>query len=478
MAGTGKSTVARTVAENFAKEKRLGASFFFSRGRGDLGNANKFFTTIAAQLTGAIPSLASHISEVLSNNREIIRQGLAEQWKHLIFQPVSRLKDTAIQSQIFVLVIDALDECEGEDDIRLILQLLARIKSMRGIQLRVFITSRPETHIRFSFRKLPDDNHEDFALHDIDEAIAQHDISLFLFNELQNIRKEHEIDEGWPSNKSVDSLARDAKGLFIYAATACRFIGSSKPPSPEDRLALLLQGSNASKSPTVELDKIYIQVLEHSVIGDSDDKEKEELAKQFKRIVGSIVLFFDMLTVDALAKLICIQKRTILAVLRNLHSVLDVPESQDRSIQLVHPSFRDFLLDKARCIEPKFCIDQKPLHKDICLSCIRLMSDHLEKDICKLKHPGILISKVDRSLIQYYISAEIQYACRYWVEHLLQSDLVLRDNDNVHQFLKDHFLHWMETLSLLGRTSDGVLMVRELESMSAVSSHGYCTITH
>ena len=37
MAGTGKSTIARTAARAFENEGRLGASFFFSRGEGDLG---------------------------------------------------------------------------------------------------------------------------------------------------------------------------------------------------------------------------------------------------------------------------------------------------------------------------------------------------------------------------------------------------------------------------------------------------------
>ncbi|KAL4766716.1 hypothetical protein BDW60DRAFT_201961, partial [Aspergillus nidulans var. acristatus] len=39
MAGTGKSTIARTVAQYFKKDGILGASFFFKRGRGDQGSA-------------------------------------------------------------------------------------------------------------------------------------------------------------------------------------------------------------------------------------------------------------------------------------------------------------------------------------------------------------------------------------------------------------------------------------------------------
>jgi len=50
LAGTGKSTIARTAAREWYRQKRLGASFFFSRGGGDLSHAGKFVTSIAIQL--------------------------------------------------------------------------------------------------------------------------------------------------------------------------------------------------------------------------------------------------------------------------------------------------------------------------------------------------------------------------------------------------------------------------------------------
>jgi len=64
MAGTGKSTVSRTVARRWSDEKRLGASFFFSRGQGDIANASKFFATLACQLAHTQPSLATPIRKL------------------------------------------------------------------------------------------------------------------------------------------------------------------------------------------------------------------------------------------------------------------------------------------------------------------------------------------------------------------------------------------------------------------------------
>jgi hypothetical protein len=58
LAGTGKSTIARTVAREHFGKKCLGASFFFVRGGRDLGHAGKFVTTIAIQLASSVPANA------------------------------------------------------------------------------------------------------------------------------------------------------------------------------------------------------------------------------------------------------------------------------------------------------------------------------------------------------------------------------------------------------------------------------------
>ncbi len=50
MAGTGKSTIARTIARACLDDSRLGASFFISRGGGERKTARAFVITIAVQL--------------------------------------------------------------------------------------------------------------------------------------------------------------------------------------------------------------------------------------------------------------------------------------------------------------------------------------------------------------------------------------------------------------------------------------------
>jgi hypothetical protein len=56
LAGTGKSTIARTVARSYFDEGRLAASFFFSRGGGDVSHAGMFVTSIAKQVAHNVPA--------------------------------------------------------------------------------------------------------------------------------------------------------------------------------------------------------------------------------------------------------------------------------------------------------------------------------------------------------------------------------------------------------------------------------------
>ena len=73
MAGTGKSTIARTVARRFsnADAASLGASFFFKRGEADRGNAAKLFPTLMRQLVARIPQLRDPVRAAIAKDSEI-----------------------------------------------------------------------------------------------------------------------------------------------------------------------------------------------------------------------------------------------------------------------------------------------------------------------------------------------------------------------------------------------------------------------
>jgi hypothetical protein len=77
---------------------------------------------------------------------------------------------------------------------------------------------------------------------------------------------------------------------------------------------------------------------------------------------------------------------------------------------------------------------------------------------------------VETNRVEHCLPPEAQYACRYWVDHLQRGEIGLcDDNGRVHKFLRQHFLHWLEALSLMRKMSEGVLMITALQSMLTVS---------
>src|SRR2546427_377252 len=77
--------------------------------------------------------------------------------------------------------------------------------------------------------------------------------------------------------------------------------------------------------------------------------------------------------------------------LDDLHAILDIPMEPTRQVRLHHPSFRDFLLDRKRCGDSNFWVDEKLAHMSLATSCIQLMSKFLKQDIYGVGRPGALV---------------------------------------------------------------------------------------
>ena len=482
MAGTGKSTISRTAAKLFEQKGLLGASFFFKKGEGDRGNASKFFTTIAAQLTAKIPSFAPLIGEVIDANPLISEKALKEQFRLLILEPLSKVPRVSQQAPRLILVVDALDECEREDDIRTILVLLSPFRDGTSEFLRVLVTSRPVLPIRLGFKKMPESTYENLVLHDIPQATIKHDISIFLHHELSKIRFNRSLNTDWPTQKDFQALVEMAIPLFIFATTVCSFVAENVG-NPKRRLATIIgyQGENRNKISKLgmqsenknrvsKLDTLYLPILEQ-LFTKQDEVETQRLAEEFREVVGTIIILADPLSTISLANLLGVEKYDITCKLDLLHSVLNVPINESQPVKLLHLSFRDFLLDPERSRNSPFWVDEEEEHERIASKCLQLMSknDCLKKDICGLQEPGITRDEIDTRTIDAFLPAEVQYACRYWFYHLERAHRSLEDNDQVHIFLQEHLLHWLEAMSLLQGTSESIMMITDLLSICKVS---------
>ncbi|KAJ5809521.1 uncharacterized protein N7503_001739 [Penicillium pulvis] len=458
MAGTGKSTISRTIAKSFKSEQLAVASFFFKRGEGDRGNAARFFPTLSKQLATMIPDLITSLTKALSINPDIEAKSLGEQFETLLFHPILGLEQVSSQIPVVVLIIDALDECESDDDIRVILQLLPRVQELTSIRLRIFLTSRPELPIRLEFSKIT--NHQHAALHEISERVTLRDISLFLKERFKKIRNEKNVPVSWPEEDEIRALVEMSAPLFISAATVCRFVEVNFDPVVCLTDLLKDQAKYATK-----MDKTYLPVLVRLLEGQEDDEA--QILQYFRQIIGLIILLAVPLSVNALSRLLKLQSRLITNFLDSFRSVISLPTDEDLPVRVFHLSFRDFLLQT----ESKFFVDEKHTHQEIAICCLNNMQTKLKKNICNLRGEGIIRAEIDRQTIDGYFPAELRYSCRYWAHHTAQcmefSDIIA----SALSFLQKHFLHWVEAMSLLGLLSEVVGIINLLQSAIQGNQH-------
>ncbi|KAL3490287.1 hypothetical protein BJX62DRAFT_238265 [Aspergillus germanicus] len=198
LAGTGKTTIAKTIAQDLHQQGSLAGSFFFSRRRDNCRSAEKLHSTLAYQLaTRSYPAhflmrYRSLLHEAVNPDPDIFSKAYREQWKHLIMSPLSQLDQGTVsrQSTSLVFVIDAVDECEPITDISPILQLLIQAARLKTVKVRFFVTSRPERSVHHAIHRVRE-NLKLRLLHEIESSVVSGDIRIFVEHGFGIIAEEH-----------------------------------------------------------------------------------------------------------------------------------------------------------------------------------------------------------------------------------------------------------------------------------------------
>ncbi|GKZ26438.1 hypothetical protein AbraIFM66951_007862 [Aspergillus brasiliensis] len=514
MAGTGKSTISRTFAAACQQRKSLvphgsplaphvylGATFFFDRTKPGRNTVEKLFPTISNELASSFPDARDKVCRAISENQFIGTQNLRNQWNKLILEPLLTLEKELLLPVTLVLLLDALDEAMSEDhneagkpahDIGGVLRLMATSGKLQHIRLKFFFTSRPEIFSQFRHVLSREVNIRNFELPKTSVMsqmanIPKDDITIYLEHRIRQVVSQATVDYPespvkptcWLSQDEergiVRTLAEKSDGLFIYAATACRFLEGvdCDLDDLQTRMRELSDVGTEGVSPQDNLDRTYSQILKYSVIYNSrkTKAEKHDFYELFERVIGAVVVLAEPLSIATLEDLLDLAEKApkTRRLLNSLSSVVSCGVGFGSPIQLLHLSFRDFLLGqpKRRCLYDEFCIDTKRAHADLFRSCLKLLSRTLKQDICSLDSPSFLTEDIDPSLLNQRIPASVRYASQYWSHHLQQAGIELFDDDCVHQFLKQNFLYWLEVMSLLRMIPTAIHNIIKLESYLA-----------
>ena len=451
LAGTGKSTIAQTFAETSFADGMLGASFFCSRDYDDKSNLQTIFPTLAFQLARRYPRFLEELLPVLRASHSVRQESLCTQMERLIVGP---LKSTQIPT---LIIIDALDECKDDEPASAILSILSRYVDEIP-DVKFFITGRPEPRIRSGFRlPLLRPITEVLRLHDVKRPLVDIDIKLYLRTRLTDIAKNRshcDVADDWPLSSDMDVLCEKAAGLFIYASTVVKFVGS-RHYHPLKRLTLLASlPQDTAHEGESGINSLYTEILRHAYRDVGPDNQ--DVYCRFRSVVGAVVLAFNPLSMMSLS---CLLRDfdtplDISTALDSLHSLLLIPEAIEDPIRTFHKSFPDFLMDPKRCQDTQFFVDPSVHHMEMLLSCLNLMEERLKRNICDLDDYAIL-SDVDdlTARRKEHIGDALEYACQFWTKHLLESSSSGSNNEKVHKtiekFFTTHLLSWIEVLIIM-----------------------------
>ena len=247
----------------------------------------------------------------------------------------------------------------------------------------------------------------------------------------------------------------------MYAVATVKFV-DHRNNGPEEQLDRLLKSAESSAcegkielKENTTLDSLYMSILQEAF--GHDDPEDDH---RIRSILGAVVLAANPLSPSTIATLLGFRIESVFLRLSSIHSLLLLRDI-NHPVQSFHKSFPDFIIDPNRCTNQRFHVSPANHHSELLISCLELMNQRLEKNMCKLPD-GVLNSEVDdlRERVEQYIDYGLQYACASWHKHLVDLHVVpahmAKITSVLHCFLEEKLLFWLEVLSILGTVRDGV----------------------
>ena len=268
-AGSGKSTIACTVAEHFNDETEseaqniLRANFFCSRQFEETRRQKYIISTIVYQLARQSRSYAHAL---LGANKFDSVDVLSKQMMDLLVGPWQEsATNRPPELPPYLVVVDALDEVEGQGGSAL-LELLTIVNGGQLQGLKFLITSRPQPELASLCKTFSSD--AVCRLYDVPKDTVRTDIVTYLKNKLPKLRDEPQLTH----------LAQKADGLFIYAATVVKYITPRSRMAKDEQLHLMHMlldrtwpMSSGAYTVVSLVDELYRQIL-WEAFSDLEDK--------------------------------------------------------------------------------------------------------------------------------------------------------------------------------------------------------------
>jgi hypothetical protein len=336
------------------------------------------------------------------------------------------------------LIADALDECDqGLTDLVELIQTSLSLSE----KVRWLVSSRPEVEL----------NNSDTAgtLLELDTQNLERPVNAYIKHKLSALESRTGYNHSVLSSVSSEVRQR-AENTFLWVALAFKELDSAEG---WDAVGII------RKIPPT-LSKLYDLMMTR--IEDGSELNRQRC----KNVLVATFLAYRPLSLDELAVVASLLPMMSRTIVEKCGSFLTVT---GETVHLIHQSAKDYLKANFELRLQKDGVLQG--HRKIVSRSLDAMST-LQRDIYGLQDLGLPIAEATTPGLDPL--ASIRYSCVYWVGHLCgiengHYEVGLCDNGTIHSFLKEHFLHWLEALSLCRSMSDGVASMAKLEALLQVN---------
>ena len=464
-AGSGKTTIAYTIAKRFEEggdATVLGGNFLCSRQFQETQSQTRIIPTIAYQLAHKCESYANALHVV--NKFNAVNHEVSSQMKNLLVGPW-QLSRASRHPEVppYLIVIDALDEIKGDGGSAFLRDLLITIEEYDLRGFKFLVTSRLDPRVAalcesFKFEAV-------CRLQDVPIEETTSDIETYLKTKLPELTGSSEFAK----------LGQRAGGLFIYAATAVKYLTPRDSITVGEQTLMLNDFLSKSYQPTISSSEatLVIDGLYRQIMCDAFSKLSGNVLARRLRTLYTFLCTAERTSASIVASLVLDgDEEPARAVLRDLHAVLYT--TQDDRVFWYHASFPDFIFSEERsnfCINNKnftFSCNESTHHRLLGESCFSIMKS--EKFGLRFNMGNISSSFLfdhDNAAelseqVNQNISAVLRCSSRYWNRHLPSPLLINIDNllCCISEFLQICVLFWIEAMNLLGLSNQCTLMLQ------------------
>jgi hypothetical protein len=245
----------------------------------------------------------------------------------------------------------------------------------------------------------------------------------------------------------IQALSRHSAGLFQWCSTAIKLIRQAHDLN--DQVERLVDTA------IYETAEAALYALYRTALDVAGSWKDEMFRKDFQAIFGLLLVARQSLGHDMIDSLLGLHERPALHTIQHFGSVLSWGPGQP--VQILHPSFADFLSNQEYCKEDYWFIDIPNHNLFVAQRCFQIMKMELKFNICELATSHIFNNEIldldDQ--VEKFISPPLQYSCCFWGDHL--KECVNADEtfellqDGIQHFLDSKLLYWLECLSVMKR---------------------------